>query len=74
METECPRDCPDRSATCHATCERYLTGWRSRREQARRKMTIGKVNEYACEMIEKTQRRGNNALSKLRRGYKKNDS
>jgi hypothetical protein len=51
-----------------------LTGWRSRQEANKRKIKKGKVEEYACEMIEKTQRRGNNALSKLRRGYKKNDS
>lgn len=74
VETECPRDCPERSATCHATCERYLTGWRSRQEANKRKMKNGKVDEYACEMIEKTQRRGNDALSRLRRGYKKHDS
>ncbi len=23
----CTRDCPERSATCHGSCERYLARW-----------------------------------------------
>ena len=28
------KDCPDRSATCHATCEKYLT-WSKRQTELR---------------------------------------
>lgn len=33
--TSCPRDCPERSAECHATCKRYAA-YAKRREELRR--------------------------------------
>ncbi len=40
----CPRDCPGRSATCHAHCRRYLAAWEeARRENAARLRGIALV-------------------------------
>lgn len=32
-DNPCKRDCPDRSATCHAECERYAAYWKQKREE-----------------------------------------
>lgn len=31
--TVCLPDCPDRSATCHSTCKKYLAAWAKTQER-----------------------------------------
>ena len=64
VETDCPQDCPDRSATCHATCEKYIAAWNQRREEENGPRFV--VGDYCFQMIELTKKRGCRPLSKYR--------
>lgn len=35
----CPRDCPDRSATCHATCKKYADAL-AKHQTAKKKLRL----------------------------------
>ena len=52
-ESECPQDCPGRSATCHATCEKHLSAWRERREQDAKLLERAEVTDYTVKEIMK---------------------
>ena len=52
-ESECPQDCPGRSATCHATCKIHLEGWESRRMVEQAAMHQNRLKDYTVKEIEK---------------------
>ena len=45
----CPKDCPERSAECHATCQSYREAWEANRktaaEAARQRIVSDHVNQ-----------------------------
>lgn len=49
----CPRDCPGRNATCHATCERYK---QFREEQDRTLAEKYRINDADGAKIESVKR------------------
>lgn len=59
MDNPCVRDCPDRNATCHCTCEKYIAyaKWREeKRKEAREKAAVdaaanhGRNRRFAMKM------------------------
>ena len=46
----CEPDCPERSATCHATCKRYKEA-RAKYEKERAQHAYTKADEYMFEQI-----------------------
>lgn len=45
MNNPCTKDCPNRSADCHAKCERYAK-WAERVAEARKNRQLHKADEY----------------------------
>lgn len=64
MKPPCSRDCPDRSITCHSTCERYLDYFAENEKIRKAKQRehdiavydIDKSNKI-CRIIKKRRRR-----------------
>ena len=58
----CQKDCPERSATCHTTCKRYMAHYNSQRTAyAERQKAINQKQDleaYVQKLIEKNKRNG----------------
>lgn len=50
-EHVCPQDCPERSATCHGTCSRYLGYHTKQREEYRKRETAVRIDGYAVDAM-----------------------
>jgi hypothetical protein len=68
--TECPPDCPDRSAKCHETCEKYLAEWKQRRERNKENLENSKSWAYTTDTVYRVKNGRGNSLSRLRKGFK----
>lgn len=47
VENPCARDCPDRTATCHAECEKYARFFAWREEQRKKRAEEKTLEEAA---------------------------
>jgi len=45
VDNPCVKECPDRTSTCHGTCERYIrfAAWREEEREARAKRQAAKA-------------------------------
>ena len=66
----CDPKCPERSITCHCTCEKYL-GWVAEKE-AEKKAAHSEVNCYAIEQKTKHETRRLRNPKKYGKGNPKN--
>ena len=51
MQSPCKKDCPDRSATCHAECEAYLQFLEENAKERERIHVSKKVNGYIRDSV-----------------------
>lgn len=51
MQSPCKKDCPDRSATCHAKCEAYLKFLEHNAKERERIHVSKKVNGYIRDAV-----------------------
>ena len=73
----CPRDCPGRSPTCHASCETY-NAWRRQHEperaeliaRAERERVYSDVFFHSVERCARVREHCNNAATRQRRRRK----
>lgn len=64
MKMPCDRKCPDRNATCHGSCQKYID-WKAFLES--RKDKTKQAQSEICEMIKK---RAHRYQRNLRKGVK----
>lgn len=65
MEAPC-KDCPDRSVSCHAACERYKQFDTENKERLRKIAAENALNGYRADMVKVARRK----QRKFRRDYK----
>lgn len=51
---ECQKDCPDRSATCHASCDKHRLAWEARRELNEKRQKQYEVSAYQIKEVRKS--------------------
>ena len=49
MTPPCKRDCPDRSPTCHCTCEKYKAYAEQKRGERKVRYEASKAMQATCE-------------------------
>ena len=53
MKNPCGRDCPDRSETCHGTCEKYKAFYSENAERlARKRRILDADNDFTAYSID----------------------
>lgn len=67
IQNPCKRDCPERSPTCHAHCEKYLTWVESRQPELKARAQRQTAESHYLDHV--TAR--NDRLRKFRRKIKK---
>lgn len=53
MRQPCKRDCPGRSPTCHAECEKYIQFREQQQEQYKQRKFL---HDYACAKVDAVRR------------------
>lgn len=60
MRNPCKRDCPDRSATCHAECVKYLNYYEWCKEARKRDRQRGNIDGYVKDAVLASKRSSRN--------------
>lgn len=55
----CKPDCPERSATCHGSCQRYLIRWKALKDAYEAADEQRKIDEVVSRSVTRTIRRLN---------------
>ena len=50
-EDVCPRNCPERSPTCHGTCRQYLVFHEQRKEVYELRETAARIDGYSVDAM-----------------------
>lgn len=47
----CPKNCPERSVTCHSTCEKYLKHWEASQKRYEKRVKEQSIDNHTQESI-----------------------
>lgn len=56
MKNPCKKDCPDRSSTCHAECEKYLAFHEHNKREHAKNLMQSRINDYIQKEIVKSKK------------------
>lgn len=65
VQTCCPPDCSDRSATCHATCEKQKSYWKGKEKEYQEKAEQRKINEITDKAVKESYKKSHRKRPQL---------